>query len=61
MKHFNMLSIIDNRGEGYGLEIDSEGNGKFYVLNHETGVCVALKYKKQAKEVIKNAEYYGLL
>tara|TARA_E500000331_G_C17269863_1_gene718809 strand:+ start:718 stop:5988 length:5271 start_codon:yes stop_codon:yes gene_type:complete len=43
------FEIIDNRNQKAGLEIDEEGNGKYYVRNIKTGSLVAVKTKNEAQ------------
>ncbi len=43
------FEIIDNRNQKAGLEIDEEGNGKYYVRNLKTGSLVAVKTKNEAQ------------
>jgi len=43
------FEIIDNRNQKAGLEIDEEGNGKYYVRNIKTDSLVAVKTKNEAQ------------
>ena len=52
------FEIIDNRNQKAGLEIDEDGNGKYYVENIKTGKIVAVKTKKEAQETIRNPKSF---
>jgi uncharacterized protein YukE len=52
------FEIIDNRNQKAGLEIDEDGNGKYYVENIKTGKIVAVKTKKEAQETIQNPKSF---
>ena len=40
------------------MEIDEDGNGKYYVENIKTGKIVAVKTKKEAQEKIQNPKSF---
>jgi hypothetical protein len=52
------FEIIDNRNKKAGLEINEEGDGKYYVENIKTGKIVAVKTKKEAQETIQNPKSF---
>jgi len=52
------FEIIDNRNQKAGLEIDEDGNGKYYVENIKTGKIVAVKTKKEAQETIQDPKSF---
>ena len=52
------FEIIDNRNQKAGLDIDEEGNGKYYVINIKTGSIVAVKTKSEAQVTIANPESF---
>ena len=52
------FEIIDNRNKKEGLEIDEDGNGKYYVENIKTGKIVAVKTKKEAQETIQDPKSF---
>jgi hypothetical protein len=52
------FEIIDNRNKRAGLEIDEDGNGKYYVENIKTGKIVAVKTKKEAQETIQDPKSF---
>ena len=49
----NDFEIIDNRNEKAGLEINKDGQGKWYVRNKKTGSILPTKSKKEAELNIK--------
>jgi len=52
------FEIIDNRNQKAGLEIDEDGNGKYYVRNIKTGSLVAVKTKNEAQVTKANPESF---
>lgn len=54
------MQIIDNRNNLAGLEIQDNGDGNWYVLNPATGNCIAVRYKQQAKLIVKNSDLWEL-
>ena len=52
------FEIIDNRNQKAGLEIDEDGNGKYYVRNIKTGTIVSVKTKSEAQVTIANPESF---
>lgn len=54
------FEIINNRGGRAGLEIDNEGNGRYYVRNKVTDRIVAVKNKAEAEDSLRNLDWdYG--
>jgi len=55
-----MISIIDNRNQKEGFEIDNFGYGKWYVQNDLSGKLISCKYKHQAIEIIRNPQKWDI-
>jgi hypothetical protein len=59
-KPLSDFEIINNRGGIAGLEIDNEGNGRYYVRNMVTGKTVAVKDKTEAEDSLRKLDWdYG--
>lgn len=56
-----MITILDNRKGQEGLEILECGSGKWYAVNTDNGKCIALRFRYQAEDAVKNPEYYELV
>ena len=54
------FEIINNIGNRAGLEIDEDGNGRFYVRNKVTGKVVGVKNKSEAEDARRQLDWdYG--
>jgi len=54
------FEIINNIGNRAGLEIDENGNGRFYVRNKVTGKVVGVKNKSEAEDARRQLDWdYG--
>ena len=55
-----MITIIDNRNNKAGLEIDEQGYGKWYAWNPLTDLIISTKFKYEAETIAKSPEEWDI-